>query len=283
LGGPVALTCLVLADPLIGAVGLTRFEAIPDSRVRAGQYIQDNIPRGAPLAVMLHPVQWAAQPFVMATENLGKHDAAWYRGQGYRYLAVDVTNTKPRVNADLHTGARVVATFPGNEDGQPGPHIEVLDLGDHPDLLAIKRQEATFGDQLRLLGYQAGPGDLRSSFSPVAEQDSVAPGQVLQLNLYWRSLVKKSVDYAIFLHLVDAQGQTVAQRDTVIRAADYPTSHWQPGELAIDMADLPIPAGVTAGTYQLQMGVYRMETMERLGLPGAPDGTVTLMTVTVGK
>lgn len=281
--GALALTCLILADPFIGAVGLTRFEAIPDSRVRVGRYIQDNIPRGAPLAVMLHPVQWADQPFVMATENLGKHDAAWYRAQGYRYLAIDVTNTNPLVNADLHAGARVLATFPGNEDGQPGPHIELVDLGDHPNLLAIEHHEATFGDQLQLLGYQAGPGDLRSAFSPVTEQETVAPGQVLQLNLYWRSLVKMNVDYTIFLHLVDGQGQTIAQRDTIIRATDYPTSHWKPGELALDMADLPIPAGIPDGTYQLQMGIYRMETMERLGIPGTPDGTLTLTTVNIGK
>ena len=89
------------------------------------------------------------------------------------------------------------------------------------------------------------------------------------------------VDYAIFLHLVDSQGQTVAQRDTVIRQSDDPTTRWHPGELALDMADLPIPAGLAHGDYQLELGVYRMDTFARLPLAANPGGALSLLDVMV--
>ena len=76
------------------------------------------------------------------------------------------------------------------------------------------------------------------------------------------------------------QGQTVAQRDTVIRAYDYPTSQWHVGELAIDLADLAVPSALPPGQYTLEMGVYRMETGERLPLRDAPANALVLTTVT---
>lgn len=277
----LALTTLVVAWPLVKSVELTRFEAQTDSKVRAGDYVRERLPHGAPIAVMLHPVQWANQPFITPTRNIGKHDAAWYRAQGYRYLVVNVRETDPATYDALRAAAQMQQVIPGDREGQPGPRIEVFDLGVHPELLAIERRVATFG-RLRLLGFQRGAGELRPAFGPLEGAPAVPQGQALLLNLYWQPLAPLDADYAIFLHLLDAQGRTVAQRDTVIRAGDYPTSRWQPGELALDLADLPIPADLPAGEYQLEMGVYRMDTIERLPLPGVADNTLELATVTIG-
>jgi hypothetical protein len=277
----VLVAALVVAWPLVKAVELTRFEAITNSKVRAGTFVRERIPHGAPIEVMLHPVEWANRPFVTITENIARHDAAWYRGQGYRYLLVDLRRTDRSTYAALQATAESEEIFPGDRDGQPGPRMALLDLGTHPELLAIERHEATFGGRLRLLGYQRGAGDLRGAFSPLDGDGTVPHGQALLLNFYWQPLARLDADYAIFLHLVDAAGHKVAQRDTVIRATDYPTSRWQPGELALDLADLPMPADLPPGEYRLILGVYRMDTMERLPLPDAPDNALELMTVQV--
>ena len=107
------------------------------------------------------------------------------------------------------------------------------------------------------------------------------PGQALRLNLYWQPLQKLDQNYAIFLHLLDAQGRIVAQRDTLIRAYDYPTSRWQPGELVVDLADLYIPPELPDGAYRLEFGAYDMQSMARLPIDGEPSGARTLLDVQV--
>lgn len=276
-----ALAGVALIGPLLDAAALTRFEALPHSKVRAGDYVRDRLPHGAPIAVALNPAQWAGQPFVTPLDDVARQSAEWYRAQGYRYVVANAKDTSPDGYQALRAAARLAEVFPGDREGQPGPRMELLDLGDHPEALAIERRAASFGDTLSLLGFQRGAGELRGDFSPLAGAPDVPRGQALQINLYWRPLARMDADYAIFLHLLDAQGQTVAQRDTVIRAADYPTSRWQPGELAVDVADLPIPAGLAPGEYRLEMGVYRMDTFARLPLAADPGGALSLMVVRV--
>ena len=134
-------------------------------------------------------------------------------------------------------------------------------------------------------GYEIRPGPLRPQITPLdgADVRELRPGEGLQLNLYWQPLTNLPIDYTYFLHLIDASGQTVAQRDTPLRAADYPTSHWRPYELAIDIADLPIPAQLAPGNYRLALGIYRMDTFERLAIPNTTDNELNLMTVIVRK
>ena len=76
----------------------------------------------------------------------------------------------------------------------------------------------------------------------------------------------------MFLHVLNANGDTVAQRDTVIRAGDYPTSHWQVGEIVLDTPDLPLPA-LPPGRYQLKMGLYDSATFARLPVSANPAAT----------
>jgi 4-amino-4-deoxy-L-arabinose transferase-like glycosyltransferase len=277
----VAISAIVISDPLLSAIELTSFEAQPDSKVRSANYVRERLPPGAPIAVALNPVQWANQPFIQPVEDVAARTADWYRAQGYRYLIVNLKTTDQDRYQALRNEAQVVAVFPGDKDGEPGPPMEALDLGVDMGALAIERQPATFGQRLRLLGFQRGAGVLRPAFSSLTGDQVVPRGQALLLNLYWQPLTHLDADYAIFLHLLDSHGQTVAQRDTEIRATDYPTSHWQPGELAIDLADLPIPADLASGEYRLEMGVYRMDTLERLALPDTADNVLNLMTVTV--
>jgi 4-amino-4-deoxy-L-arabinose transferase-like glycosyltransferase len=275
------LTVMLLSQPLRDALRTTQFFAQPLSKVAAGRYIREQLPHGAPIAVNLNPVAWANQPFITPlTGDITQHDTFWYRAEGYRYVAANLNQADITSYRALKSAAQVIASFPNPPEAQPGSPLEILDLGQHLDELRIERREASFGDQLRLLGFQSGAGKLRAAFSPLHGSALLRDEQALLLNLYWQPLQPLPYDYAIFLHLQNSQGQIVAQRDTVIRATDYPTSHWQAGELAIDLADLAVPPALPPGRYSLEMGVYRMETGERLPLRDSPMNALILTTVT---
>lgn len=280
-GVPLVVLVVVAVWPLAKAIELTRFEARAESKVVAGDFVRDQLPRGAPIAVMLHPFQWANEPFVIPVRYVEEHEPGWYRAQGFRYVVMDVRESSAAGYRRFHAWGQVAMVFPGDRGGQPGPRLEVLDLGFRPDDLAIERSPALFGGWLRFLGFQRGAGDLRPAFRPLDGEVRVTPGKALLLNLYWQPLVRPDADYAVFLHLLGADGETVARRDTLIRGGDYPMSRWRPGELVVDLADLPLPADLPAGRYRLELGVYRMDTMRRLAVPGTQGDALQVLTVDV--
>lgn len=74
-------------------------------------------------------------------------------------------------------------------------------------------------------------------------------------------------DYLLFLHLLDAQGNRVAQIDTAPGGADWPaTSVWQPGQQIAVPLPLDLPADLPGGGYQLVMGLYQASGGARLPL-----------------
>jgi len=119
--------------------------------------------------------------------------------------------------------------------------------------------DAILGNTIQLAGYTLQAPD---SQSPVSNLQS--PISNLQLTLFWQPLASLPTNYTTFVHLRNAQGATVAQRDRQPLDGAYPTSHWQPGETVIDPMTLPLPANLPAGTYTLFAGLYRLDTLERL-------------------
>ena len=114
---------------------------------------------------------------------------------------------------------------------------------------------ANFDGQIELLGYDT------------ARQ----PGK-LSVTLHWRALLPPAQDYAVFVHLLDAEDQIVAQHDGQPQGGAYPTSVWDTGEVVadehvLDLADLP------AGGYRLRVGWYLPTTGDRLPVEGGGDST----------
>jgi hypothetical protein len=142
---------------------------------------------------------------------------------------------------------------------QPEPGV-ILGMGDvEIGLLAVKEKAAaptlppsqttglTFGGTILLRGYDTVP---------------LADGQLL-LNLIWESKERQRVNWSVFVHLLDAGGNIVAQTDGQPRGGAYPTTVWAVGELVADPHLLAHPAGLQ-GDYQLAFGLYNPETGERL-------------------
>jgi mannosyltransferase len=83
-----------------------------------------------------------------------------------------------------------------------------------------------------------------------------APGDILQLALFWHAETPISDRYKVFVHLYDEAGQLVAQTDSEPGGALRPTETWSPGETIVDRYGVLIPKDTPAGTYMLAVGMY---------------------------
>lgn len=90
----------------------------------------------------------------------------------------------------------------------------------------------------------------------------IAAGEPLALTLIWESAATTPTDYTVFVHLLHADGSLAAGQDGPPVSGFYPTSFWAPGEVIVDarrwQPELP------PGVYQVQVGLYRPDTGERL-------------------
>ncbi|OQA41031.1 MAG: hypothetical protein BWY52_02706 [Chloroflexi bacterium ADurb.Bin325] len=109
------------------------------------------------------------------------------------------------------------------------------------------RADIDFGGQITLLGYAVTEG-----------RDTIT------VRMYWQALRPPAEDYTIFVHLLDAQGRIIAQRDQQPTGGRMPTSTWPRGYTVADEVVLNVSANLPAGAYQLVTGVYQPLTMLRL-------------------
>jgi hypothetical protein len=113
-------------------------------------------------------------------------------------------------------------------------------------------QVAPLGTGVELAGYDLA--------SPVAT--SRAP---ISLVLHWHALETPDRNYYAFVHLLDGDGNIVAQDDGPPGNGDLPTLGWLPGEYLSDPHILQIPFDLPPGTYRLAVGLYDPATRARLG------------------
>jgi hypothetical protein len=116
---------------------------------------------------------------------------------------------------------------------------------------------AEFGGLAQLSGYTIEP--------PHGLQD--APAGPLTLTLVWQGLSEMEVSYRVFVHLLDTQGQIVAQSDAEPAQWARPTTGWAPDEYVIDRHVLQVPQGAE-GPLTLRVGLYEAESGERLPVNG---------------
>ena len=113
-----------------------------------------------------------------------------------------------------------------------------------------------FGDHLDLIGYQ----------SPT----SARRGEWVRVWTYWRVVSDTRGEQwpiAVFAHLLDAQGQLVAQRDLLA----VPTAGWRTGDVWTQFQDIPVSPGTAPAVYSVEIGVYDRTDMQRWRLPDGSD------------
>ncbi len=111
---------------------------------------------------------------------------------------------------------------------------------------------ARFGQEVLLRGYAVGEGPF-------------VPGDVVPVTLFWEADAPPG-RYKVFLHLMDDGGNLVAQNDAEPRGDLSPTFIWSVGEGVTDRHGVYLPPNLPPGTYQLRVGMYRVDTGERLPL-----------------
>ncbi|MDM8520638.1 glycosyltransferase family 39 protein [Anaerolineales bacterium HSG6] len=127
------------------------------------------------------------------------------------------------------------------------------------------------GEQIQLLGYDS-QHDCRSSEIACT----------LEYDFYWQAVQSPPADYTMFLHVRDAAGNVIAQKDQPPTAGVYPTGLWDTGEIIHDQLTLPLE-NLPLGDYEVLIGLYDFKTGQRLMVPESNDGIIRLEQFSITK
>jgi 4-amino-4-deoxy-L-arabinose transferase-like glycosyltransferase len=92
----------------------------------------------------------------------------------------------------------------------------------------------------------------------------VRPGETLRFTLYWACNAPPNQSLNVFVHLVGEEGPPPAQGDGPPLGGDYPTDLWAAGEMIADGRVVLLPDDLPSGRYALLVGLYSLQTGERL-------------------
>jgi 4-amino-4-deoxy-L-arabinose transferase-like glycosyltransferase len=257
---------------------------------------------GIPLTLYWQGFDWLGYDYTIFTKLIKTDDRTVHGGrdrlpqEGYRTLywapgeivadpfGVPVDPAAPdgiyRLSVGLYREVNGQAvSLPLVRDGQPleATSVEIgpLKIGRTPPGFTVESahpQTAVnqiFGNPpaLTLLGYDLAPEHAARNTHP------------LTVTLYWQVNSTLLIDYTTFVHLRNAAGETVAQKDQPPLGGVYPTSLWEPGEIIADDIVMSLPENLPAGAYRLVVGLYDFNTWERLPVPGNTDNEVKLADV----
>jgi hypothetical protein len=140
--------------------------------------------------------------------------------------------------------------------GQQPVVLDYLVVGGAANTSPETPLEADFGGLIELLGYSLTCDPQMTTCT---------------LQLYWQATADLDINYTVFAHLVGQDGRIAGQHDGMPEGGGYPTSAWQPGEIIVDEHPFDIATDAPPGDYRLLVGLYHLETGERLPVLG-PDG-----------
>ncbi len=133
----------------------------------------------------------------------------------------------------------------------PGSYVTlyVLGAGEPP----LQTASFEFNNGPRLTGY---------AFSPQVAR----PGETLFVTLQWQAVAPMPVDYTVFTHVSNTDALPVAQLDSQPASGTRPTTTWIPGETILDRRAVLLPADLPPGQYTIEIGLYDLNTGQRLAV-----------------
>jgi 4-amino-4-deoxy-L-arabinose transferase-like glycosyltransferase len=287
LPATAVLLAPLLIPPSIASARYLQRLTRGDSRVQILQWIDANVPPGVQIAAEWKPVPGAGDPRWTEVHYLPERDLRWYRQQGYAYVVASSDTWRQIAIPNQYVawaGDQPLIEFGDPGGTMLGPRLVVystqLGPGDVPERPA---GDARF-DGVRLLGATIGkpdPDDPRRGVDPAREFKT---GSVIGIRTWWQVEQPLTTDYFVFVHLRDADGTTVAQRDAPPWQGRFPTSTWRDGTIVVDVNDLALPA-LPPGEYQLVAGLFDPATggAPPLTMDGQPQpgNTVALGTIRI--
>ncbi len=199
-----------------------------------------------------------------------------------RQRPLDVAANRAELEGIVKDHQRLFAIFWGDAESDPERFIESW-----LEAYTYKAGETWYGD-VRLATYAvptafaddpAVPLDVR--FGEAIHLDGytlltedVAPGDIVQLTLFWRASAPISERYKVFIHLYGESGRVLAQTDSEPGATLRPTSSWVPGERIVDRYGVLVPSDMPPGDCTLTVGLYLIGQPDRRLLVSGQRGQV---------
>ena len=232
------------------------------------EIIEDTLLRPMINQIWYPPQRWQAGEIVFTQTLPWPLGPNWSLGVGI-LAGDDWTRWDQRLPVSLGDSSQILRRFESNtwvrlsSFKRQGRYLQEI-LPPDLDLQPSHLLEANLGDQMRLFGYDL---DLNK--------------ETLDLTLYWEALDQISYDYTIFVHVINANGQIIAQADTQPWwEVPIPTTTWFRGEKLRHHHPITLPGDLPPGDYRLHAGVYYWQTLERL--PHIEDGVAVNNFIDVG-
>ncbi len=265
LNAPTMTTLNADLDHLLNLLGYT----LPDRTIQAGK----------PYTVTLFwssrvPIQQETQVFVHLLDANGSVVAGvdealaqgyplglWRSGQvipDQHRLAIDASSPPGKYSIEVGvylpaTGARLPVWIDNARAADDRVLIGPLKIPQRnaPAPALARPIDVQFGDVIALTGFDLPTGKIK-------------PGERVQLTLLWKSIRPTDRDYTVFVHVLDARGNIVAQADHQPQNGAYPTSIWDAGEQVRDDLTVVLPPQTPDGKFTIAIGLYDLSTGQRL-------------------
>ena len=91
-------------------------------------------------------------------------------------------------------------------------------------------------------------------------------GDTPELTLIWHALGRQNRNWTVFIHLVDAQEQIVAEDNRPPQDDAFPMLQWVAGDWVEDRHPLALPASLAPGEYHIRVGLFFPRTDRRAGV-----------------
>ncbi len=114
-----------------------------------------------------------------------------------------------------------------------------------------RKVDVTFDGSIKLTGYRI--------------EESAVDGVPARIILCWQALQTMPVDYTVFVHVPTETGPVTGDAQPL--GGDYPTSAWEAGDVVNDAH--PLPAVIDLKIPHASIGLYRLDTGERLPIDGS--------------
>ncbi len=234
------------------------------------------------IAQLIQTEERAGDAIILSAPNQAEVFRYYYTGNAPIYelprgLGGDDVATSAEMQTIIATHERIFAVFWAQSERDPNNIVEgMLDSQTY-------EADGTWYGGVRLVRYVApvtfetvNPldipfGDTIHLVSSALSDDELVAGDVLQIQLGWKTDAIIETRYKVFIQLIDQTGNVVVQRDAEPSAWNRPTPTWGIDELITDQHALIIPKNLPPSHYTLIVGLYNADNpLERLSI-GATD------------
>ena len=106
-------------------------------------------------------------------------------------------------------------------------------------------------------------------------------GQKIDIRLVWQAKQPMSLSYTTFVHALDPAGQVQGQVDRIPGDGRWPTNTWAKGEWITDSFSLPLNPDQPPTELAVVVGLYDIQTLERLPVVGGDEGQTVVYLTTI--